>query len=890
MYLLFMKYSRVSLFVLFVLLTSTCRPALASSSSPPLVITEVGAYEKSGADALEWIEVYNRSNEPIDITTWKFLESSGVNLLTHGISSTRDGVKNVAPGSYAVIAQNDVNLNAAYPDLSVPVFDSSWSTLSLDGEVVGLKDEQGTAHTFAYLASSQTSVEKIDSTLDDTIITNWRVAPYTNSLGKATSISTLTSTSEIVSDEKTPEEFIVTTTSTPEIIAVEIPVVTLPETTTVTSSNTPEIAITVTSSVTDLLTTTSTPELPAEVTTALVQPSPLQLSELMPNPDSEPEWIEIYNHSSNAYDTSACYLKDRTGKEQLHDVLAPESYTVIDVKNITLNNSGDEISIVCNDSVVDVIQYGSIEGIEKSITAPVPKKGQALIRKSEYAPTSVELFGVGQPTKGFINNLALLSQTTSPIVPTTVSSEPTVPIAIDVVINEVVAQSSGDDLTTEFIELYNRGNFTTDLRGWKITDGSVQYTIKDSNEIRFPPGAYYVVNRTSSTIALGLSGTLTLTDPNSQKVDQTKFNDMEAETSWSRFGNDWNLTSLITKGVENSMKRPNHAPIARLTSVKNATTGTVVLFSSEDSTDQDGDVLQYLWEFGDGSQSNDANPSHAFTQSGSYPVTLTVRDGQRSATVQKNIIVSKPVTISSVAQKPVTTKRTKSTMISYQYNPVDLETLAELPNNTPVIVEGVIHYINKNSRIRSFYLGNPGIEVQLGSVLAEYLKLDDSVRVHALVSISTSGARVLKVKDLSVIPSLSPIVPNTHSLQDVGLHETDYIETTGTIATMKGREISLTDETGTCKVTLPISRDTLKIGDTVRVTGSSIKSSSACKIIISKPELLEVLNSTSNNTTLGTYIPVTATGLSSVALAALWKKKSSLITLITNIWKRNMIA
>ncbi len=889
-----MKYSRVSLFVLSVLLTSICRPALASSSSPPLVITEVGAYEKSGTDALEWIEVYNRSTEPIDITSWKFLESSGTNLLTHGISATKDGEKNVLPGSYAVIAQNDVNLKNAYPDLAVPVFDSSWSTLSLDGEIIGLKDALGVMNTFTYLVSSQTSVEKIDPTIDDTVASNWRVAPYTNSLGKAASISATSSPVAVAPVVAPQEELVVTTTSTPEIVINEVPVITVPETTTVASTSTPEIVATMmstsTSTVANILTATSTLEAPTEIQTALVQPSPLRLSELMPNPDNEPEWVEVYNHSSNAYDASVCYLKDKTGKEVLRDVLAPESYSVIEVKNITLNNAGDEISIVCNDSVVDIVQYGTVEGTEKSATAPTPKKGQSLIRKTETAVTSAELFGVGQPTKGYVNNLSLLSQTTAPVVSTTVSSEPNTPIAIDVVINEVVTQSSSDDVHAEFIELYNRGNFTTDLRGWKLTDGSVQYTIKDSNELRFPPGAYYVVNRTSSTIALGLQGTVILTDPNSQKIDETKFSDMEADTSWSRFGNDWTLTSLITKGTENSMKRPNHAPIARLTSVKNATIGTVVSFSSEDSTDQDGDVLQYLWDFGDGSQSHDANPTHAFTQSGSYPVTLTVRDGQRSAIVQKNISITKPVTISTTLQKPVTTKRTKSTIVSYQYNPVDLETLAELPNNTPVIVEGVIHYINKNSRIRSFYLGNPGIEVQLGSVVAEYLKLDDSVRVRALVSVSTSGARVLKVKDLSVISSLFPIVPTTLSLQDAGLHETDYVQTTGVITAIKGHEISLEDETSTCKVTLVSPPSTLKIGDAVTVTGSSIKSSSACKIVVTKPELFTVVSSVNNNPKLSAYVPVTATGVGSVALAALWKKKSSLLTFITNIWKRNTIA
>lgn len=882
-----MKYSRVSLFVLSVLLTSICQPALAATTSPPLVITEVGAYEKSGTDALEWIEVYNRSSEPIDITAWKFLESSGANLLTHGISATDSGEKHVLPGSYAIIAQNDDNLKIAYPEVTVPIFDSSWSTLSLDGETIGLKDALGTVTTLTYMASPETSVERLDAHSDIATEENWRVAPYKNSIGKATEVVVTSETPEEIPSVPAEDtvEMVITTTSTPAIEVVipeEIPVVTV-----VASTSTPPLVIETSTTSTDaVVVIPEVPETEQTVSVQLVQPSPLRLSELMPSPEQEAEWVEIYNTSSNAYDASVCSLRDKTGSESLKDVLAPLSYTVVEVKNITLNNSGDEISLVCNDAVVDKVQYGTVEGVDKQTTAPAPKKGQALIRKVENAATSAELFGVGVATKGGVNNSVTTTLPTPPT--TTVTSAPSTPVAIDVVINEVLSESSGDDATTEFIELYNRGDFTTDLRGWSVSDGKSKFTLKDSQELRFPPGAYYVIGRTSSTMALGIKGTLKLTDPNANLVDETTFADMEADVSWSRFGNDWAKTSVVTPSVVNTLVRPNHAPIARLTSVKSATVGTAVQFSSEDSTDQDGDVLQYVWDFGDGQQSHEANPTHIFTQSGKFPAVLSVTDGKRTATVQQIVTITKPVTVSTVAVKPATTKRTKSTVVTYQYNPVDLETIAELPHNTPVIVEGVIHYINKNSRIRSFYLGNPGIEVQLGSVLAEYLKTEQSVRVKALVSVSASGARVLKVKDIALIPALPAITPTKLSLSDAGLLETEYVEISGAVTAIKGTELTLEDETGTCKVTVPsVSASAVKIGDTVRIIGSSVKSTSACKIFVAQPVHVTVTASILSGEKIGSYVPVAATGASSVALAALWKKKSSLLTLITNIWKRN---
>ncbi|MDA0137112.1 ThuA domain-containing protein [Solirubrobacter sp. CPCC 204708] len=55
--------------------------------------------------------------------------------------------------------------------------------------------------------------------------------------------------------------------------------------------------------------------------------------------------------------------------------------------------------------------------------------------------------------------------------------------------------------------------------------------------------------------------------------------------------------------------------------------GTTVQFSSAGSSDPDGTPISYLWDFNDGTPtSTAANPTHTFTQAGTYNVTLTVRD------------------------------------------------------------------------------------------------------------------------------------------------------------------------------------------------------------------------------------------------------------------------
>ena len=51
-----------------------------------------------------------------------------------------------------------------------------------------------------------------------------------------------------------------------------------------------------------------------------------------------------------------------------------------------------------------------------------------------------------------------------------------------------------------------------------------------------------------------------------------------------------------------------------------------VQFSSDGSSDPDGTITAYAWDFGDGDTSSEANPAHTFVNAGSYQAILTVTD------------------------------------------------------------------------------------------------------------------------------------------------------------------------------------------------------------------------------------------------------------------------
>jgi PKD repeat protein len=69
----------------------------------------------------------------------------------------------------------------------------------------------------------------------------------------------------------------------------------------------------------------------------------------------------------------------------------------------------------------------------------------------------------------------------------------------------------------------------------------------------------------------------------------------------------------------------NHPPTAAFTSTINQTTRTVVF--TDQSADEDNDVLSYFWDFGDEQNSTSQNPEHTYPGDNTYTVILTVSDG-----------------------------------------------------------------------------------------------------------------------------------------------------------------------------------------------------------------------------------------------------------------------
>jgi PKD repeat protein len=96
-------------------------------------------------------------------------------------------------------------------------------------------------------------------------------------------------------------------------------------------------------------------------------------------------------------------------------------------------------------------------------------------------------------------------------------------------------------------------------------------------------------------------------------------------------------TDSISKDV--TVSAGNQAPTADFT----FTTGGLTANFTDQSSDPDGTITNWSWNFGDGGSSTAQNPSHTYAIDGTYTVTLTVTDNDGATdSVPKNVTVSAP--------------------------------------------------------------------------------------------------------------------------------------------------------------------------------------------------------------------------------------------------------
>jgi PKD repeat protein len=129
--------------------------------------------------------------------------------------------------------------------------------------------------------------------------------------------------------------------------------------------------------------------------------------------------------------------------------------------------------------------------------------------------------------------------------------------------------------------------------------------------------------------------------------DGNTSNDRNPDHEYSS-GGTYQVTLTVTddEGAQGTVTRsvtaaePNESPTAAFSE---SCSSLSCSFNAGGSTDPDGTIVGYTWNFGDGNTSNEANPSHTYASGGTYNVRLEVRDDDNTTDdLTRQVSVSVP--------------------------------------------------------------------------------------------------------------------------------------------------------------------------------------------------------------------------------------------------------
>lgn len=139
---------------------------------------------------------------------------------------------------------------------------------------------------------------------------------------------------------------------------------------------------------------------------------------------------------------------------------------------------------------------------------------------------------------------------------------------------------------------------------------------------------------TRTTLSAGESGSITITGT-APGSPQTLTNSVSVSSSTLDPNTANNSASIDTEVIP----PPNQPPVADAGGPYEGDEGATINFDGSGSADPEGAALDYVWDLGDGAMAAGATPSHAYADDGSFPVTLTVSDGELSDQASTTVTV-----------------------------------------------------------------------------------------------------------------------------------------------------------------------------------------------------------------------------------------------------------
>lgn len=367
------------------------------------------------------------------------------------------------------------------------------------------------------------------------------------------------------------------------------------------------------------------------------------INEFVSDPsDGEEEWIELYNATGKEIDLSGWAIEEGSGaKTNLEGKLlasGSDKFKIISSIKGNLNNAGDIIYLrQPGGSIIDKVTYGNWNDGNLDDNAPAASDPGSVARKYDGYNTfnNAEDFSKTlTPTKGESNIITAEDEGADGSINNYEFSE-------DIIINELFPNPKGADLEKEFIEIFNKGNKDVNLLGWALeNENGKKYLFSTSTIIKAKN--YFIVYRKESKIVLNNSSdSVKLYEPLKEKYkEKIKYKSAKENFSFS-LGNGglWQWTEIITAGAENKIKAENNPPQVDYYLPEKLLVSMPFIFDASDAIDEDGDILKFKWDFGDGGKSDLEMPEHTYLRQGNFTVKLSVSDGQAEVKKEKIIKV-----------------------------------------------------------------------------------------------------------------------------------------------------------------------------------------------------------------------------------------------------------
>lgn len=254
----------------------------------------------------------------------------------------------------------------------------------------------------------------------------------------------------------------------------------------------------------------------------------------------EPDWIELYNDGETTVDLTGWKIYDSGGQSGAKPkmeipagtMIAAKSFLVVTVDDgsatgFGLSSGGEKVWLDNTTMATDSIEFPALEETQSY---------------GRYPDGSTNLQVLGTVTKGAPN-------------------DNTTPQIASLFVNEVY--SRGIDTDPDWIEIYNDGNTSIDLSGWKIYDSGGQSGAKPKKE--FPTGtivaskgfAVIVVDDgTESGFGLSSGGEkVWFEKPDGTLADSLEFPALDENTSYGRFpdgSTNIQVMTTVTRGAANT--------------------------------------------------------------------------------------------------------------------------------------------------------------------------------------------------------------------------------------------------------------------------------------------------------------------------------------------------